>query len=692
VYSLCWQYAGRAFESVQHKYLHELTAHAQQIDTSGSESVWIRCTPMRPVVEGRGLAEDSVALMGLIADLDVRGVGHSSDRLPDSEREALLLITKAELPPPSRLVRTGGGLSAWWKFEVPLLITDEDSLGKAAELSERWQRRLIDSHPNTKIDNVGDLSRVMRLPGTTNRKQGSARACVVLGEAPGPSYVVADITALLDRLGVVAKPAVESKPEWIPKDRDEALQTVKKMLNKFVSSTTSGNGRGDYLAGLALAVGHGVGTYWPKDEMVEYLKQAAQLNGFARECTEDGRGVEYAWRQIERGIAAGMKNPWPSAASLLTAVENQTAPPEPRLQMVKASSVQLRRVRWTWAGRIPAGEFVALAGREGQGKSSIAALLAGRLTKGTLPGAYEGQPKGVIIVATEDSWSHTVAPRLRAARADMDKVFFVSAGQSGPIKLPLDLVELEFMVKEVDAAMVVLDPLASAIDGTIDSYRDNEMRTALEPLRAMLDRHGAFALGLVHFGKAAGRDALNSILGSRAISATARAVLACAKIPDDDGFVLSQVKNNLGRLDLPHLSYTIESVYVEVEGQEEPVGAIVFGEESATGVEEIMAGHGDKDAVLRSAAAEFILEYLAAQGGEAISRDVYATGVREGHSRPMMQRAMLESRIQQQRLAFGGDMLWRLPSAEPRDSSSPVEEPAPADEVIDVASMIDLLP
>ena len=39
------------------------------------------------------------------------------------------------------------------------------------------------------------------------------------------------------------------------------------------------------------------------------------------------------------------------------------------------------------------------------------------MTTGTMKGHYFGQPKAVVMVATEDSWEHTIVPRLIAAPA-----------------------------------------------------------------------------------------------------------------------------------------------------------------------------------------------------------------------------------------------------------------------------------
>lgn len=44
---------------------------------------------------------------------------------------------------------------------------------------------------------------------------------------------------------------------------------------------------------------------------------------------------------------------------------------------------------------------------------------AAQVTRGELPGVYAGAPKDVLIAATQDSWEHTIVPRLIAAAADL---------------------------------------------------------------------------------------------------------------------------------------------------------------------------------------------------------------------------------------------------------------------------------
>ena len=60
---------------------------------------------------------------------------------------------------------------------------------------------------------------------------------------------------------------------------------------------------------------------------------------------------------------------------------------------------------------------------------------------------YRGEPRQVIVAATEDSWEHTIVPRLMAAGADLDKVLRIDVttadGVETSLVLPRDMTGLE---------------------------------------------------------------------------------------------------------------------------------------------------------------------------------------------------------------------------------------------------------
>jgi hypothetical protein len=273
------------------------------------------------------------------------------------------------------------------------------------------------------------------------------------------------------------------------------------------------------------------------------------------------------------------------------------------LIFTRASEITPRPPCWGWQDRLPAGHLSLIAGREGIGKSLFLINLTAQLTRGTLPGIFYGRPRGVVYCATEDSWQHTIVPRLMAAGADLDRVYRVevekieAADETSRVvqlRLPRDRELLAGKVKDHDVAMIALDPLMSTIDRAVDIHNDREMRTVLEPVARLAEDTGCVVAGLAHFNKSGDSDPLNLIMGSRAFASVVRAVLAVARDPDaDDGHcVISQAKNNLGRLDLPSLSYVIHNAVVPTAEGNAHVGLLHYTGESDRSVADILADAG----------------------------------------------------------------------------------------------------
>jgi putative DNA primase/helicase len=114
----------------------------------------------------RGGDKDCFEVPGLWVDIDIAGPNHkTANALPPSEEAALELIWSFNLPA-TAIVHTGGGLHAYWLFGEMRAVAD---LG---DVLPRWGatwRRLADVK-GWYLDNVWDPARILRLPGTWNRK------------------------------------------------------------------------------------------------------------------------------------------------------------------------------------------------------------------------------------------------------------------------------------------------------------------------------------------------------------------------------------------------------------------------------------------------------------------------------------------------------------------------------------------
>lgn len=336
------------------------------------------------------------------------------------------------------------------------------------------------------------------------------------------------------------------------------------------------------------------------------------------------------------------------------------------ITMTRASDIEVAPVRWLWDQRVPLGSFGLIAGREGVGKSTFAYWLVARITRGQLPGAGSGSPSSVIICATEDSWSHTIVPRLMAAGADLDLVYRVDVttaeGVAGYLTLPKDNEDLEAAVVQVDAALILLDPLLSRLDASLDTHKDSEVRRALEPLAALADRTKASVLGLIHVNKGASTDPLNTLMASRAFAAVPRSVIYFARDPDDESTVLvGMAKNSLGRSDLPAQRLRIEGVKV-ADHRDGPVmsSQIVFMGEASMTLREALtepSDPGTRTAV--SEAMEWLTDHL--QDGEAESVKVKRAASAAGHSENALRRAREKLGVVMIPRGFPRVTWWSLP-------------------------------
>lgn len=111
-------------------------------------------------------------LAGLWADVD------SANGPADFNR---LSATLEPFPDATIWVDTGGGWHGWWLFDEPWELDSDLKRRQAQELARAFQQEIRDlwQPHHWKLDATHDLSRVMRAPGTLNRKYDPPRPVTV---------------------------------------------------------------------------------------------------------------------------------------------------------------------------------------------------------------------------------------------------------------------------------------------------------------------------------------------------------------------------------------------------------------------------------------------------------------------------------------------------------------------------------
>ena len=98
------------------------------------------------------------------------------------------------------------------------------------------------------------------------------------------------------------------------------------------------------------------------------------------------------------------------------------------LEIIKASEIEPKEVKWLWYPYIPFGKVTLLQGDPGDGKSKLMLSIAALLSKGEpLPftETEENEPMTIIYQTTEDDADDTVVPRFNSADGNGENLIFI---------------------------------------------------------------------------------------------------------------------------------------------------------------------------------------------------------------------------------------------------------------------------
>jgi hypothetical protein len=233
---------------------------------------------------------------------------------------------------------------------------------------------------------------------------------------------------------------------------------------------------------------------------------------------------------------------------------------------VMLDTITRTHVRWLWPNRIPFGKVTIIEGDPERAKSTITLDLAARTSTGSpMPGEIQQrEAAGVVIVCAEDDLADTIVPRLLAHGADLSRIASVPLerdehGQVRPLVLPEHQDRLEVAIRQVEAKLLVIDPITAYLSETINTNNDASVRRATTPLTDLAQRTGTAILLVRHLNKSGELKAKYRGGGSIAFTGAARAVLVVEEHPEQPGLmVLARVKNNLAKT-IPGIGYRVAS-------------------------------------------------------------------------------------------------------------------------------------
>jgi hypothetical protein len=505
--------------------------------------VWFGvATRTERVVGKRGGAEHCGEVPALWLDIDVADAVHASDQLPPDYPSAMELLHRFPVTP-TAIVASGHGLQAWWVLDEP--ATADEVTGVLARWNVTWDRLAYPWH----VDNVFDLPRIMRLPGTFNRKSEPV-AVEIIDADWDRRYGLSDLAEQMDDLPPpVERPASswsgdEGLPGQVFNQRHDGHEVLRRL--GFTEHHTDSEGvhytrpGKDVKGGSSATVydddGHttiwsdSVTAWWPA---LEVRRPYDPFGLYA--ATMHGGDFGRAAAELER---TGYGTLGVSELDL----EGLIATPEPKAD----EPPKLLSIRWVDSyltdpppdpdpiieGLLNAGEFMVIGAERGIGKTWLGYNIASLLTTGD--GALFGrlpvpQPRRVLYLQGEldetqanirwrllhgvdglDALAGGGTATLPHLAESFDQVRLRAVNRRSTIKIEGEVVTDEYVDASIDRALeatieamsidvVVIDPWAVFFAGNESS--NDQVEAVLQELRHLGMRRRVAWVILHHFGK-----------------------------------------------------------------------------------------------------------------------------------------------------------------------------------------------
>ena len=292
---------------------------------------------------------------------------------------------------------------------------------------------------------------------------------------------------------------------------------------------------------------------------------------------------------------------------------------EDLVPLIRMSDVETKEVSFLWNPSIPFGKLTILQGDSGNGKTYLAMYLCAACTNGIpLPHMEKMEPCNVIYQTAEDGLEDTIKPRLEEAGADLSRVLTINDYETDPLTLADE--RIEKAIRQINAKLVIIDPIQAFLGANVDMNRANEVRPLLRKIADVAQRTDCAIVLIGHLNKASGQQSGYRNLGSIDFRAASRSVLVVGKSKDDPNIrVMAHDKSSLAPAGTS-LAFVL--------GDED--GFRWIGDYDIT-ADELLSGVEKKAPSKIHEAKDLILNMLA-NGKEVLSEDIDRVAIKRGIS------------------------------------------------------------
>jgi hypothetical protein len=301
-----------------------------------------------------------------------------------------------------------------------------------------------------------------------------------------------------------AQPSGNFGPDGGWKTKEAAAQLLDKELEAFLALTSEGSARSHVLSQrLGVLAGHGIPAFWDYDTALSILMDACERNGFTA-----AHGEKYVEGQAIRGLDYGMTQPW--HMRLAFSESESPAPATGRLRRAMYNRSALRELpplEPIIEDVLHARSISVISGKFGTYKTFVTVGMACSLATGE-PWFGHRVPEAMPVIYAAAEGAYGINGRIDAwedatGRTVPDTLYVISV--AARINRPYDMTELEELIQETGAKVVIFDTLHASTPG-VDEKDAGPMGEVVDVLRTLRDRHGVSVILPHHTGHAGERS------------------------------------------------------------------------------------------------------------------------------------------------------------------------------------------
>ncbi len=204
-------------------------------------------------------------------------------------------------------------------------------------------------------------------------------------------------------------------------------------------------------------------------------------------------------------------------------------PGKKKYKLKRYAEVEYEDPDFLFAPYIPRGAITIVQGDTGVGKTAFICKVAAAASIGGVIQDVQCEDVNSLIISVEDDPS-TLRGRIEASGGDLDRCFFPEDG----FDLTFMSEQIEDMIDECNAKLVIFDPLQAFLGAKVDMHRANETRPVMARLAEIAKKKDCAIIIVSHLSKGSvGSQAIYRALGSIDIVAASRSVLYVGKNPRD---------------------------------------------------------------------------------------------------------------------------------------------------------------